>query len=66
LSSTLPGICVLFFLRRTHMGPITTICAMRFSAPILPQFAGLNRHLMTCLTVSYIPAPFAKIFLLPF
>ena len=28
LSSTLPGICVLFFLRRTHMHPITTIRAM--------------------------------------
>ena len=30
LSSTLPRICVLFFLRRTHVRPITTICAMRF------------------------------------
>src|SRR5438105_12779854 len=34
LSSTLPRICVLFFLRRTHMRPITTICAMRFLLPI--------------------------------
>ena len=33
LSSTLPRICVLFFLRRTHIRPITTICAMRFLAP---------------------------------
>src|SRR5437764_3530607 len=30
LSSTLPRICVLFFLRRTHIRPITTICATRF------------------------------------
>ena len=30
LSSTLPRICVLFFLRRTHVRPVTTICAMRF------------------------------------
>src|SRR6476620_11934891 len=34
LSSTLPRIRVLFFLRRTHMRPITTICAMRFLIPI--------------------------------
>src|SRR4030095_11073682 len=34
LSSTLPRICVLFFLRRTHDRPITTICAMRFLAAI--------------------------------
>jgi hypothetical protein len=32
LSSTLPRICVLFFLRRTHVRPITTICAMAFCA----------------------------------
>src|SRR6185295_10113338 len=31
LSSTLPRIRVLFFLRRTHMRPITTIYAMWFS-----------------------------------
>src|SRR5438552_18559121 len=30
LSSTLPRICVLFFLRRTHVRPITTICPMTF------------------------------------
>ena len=30
LSSTLPRICVLFFLRRTHVRPITTICAIAF------------------------------------
>ena len=30
LSPTLPRICVLFFLRRTHIRPITTICATRF------------------------------------
>src|SRR5207237_9597684 len=34
LSSTLPRICVLFFLRRTHVRLITTICAMRFLAAI--------------------------------
>jgi hypothetical protein len=34
LSSTLPRICVLFFLRRTHIRPITTICAMTFLAPV--------------------------------
>src|SRR2546423_14782904 len=30
LSSTLPRICILLFLRRTHVRPITTICAMNF------------------------------------
>src|SRR4030095_11488992 len=34
LSSTLPRICVLLFLRRTHRLPITTISAMRFFARI--------------------------------
>lgn len=34
LSSTLPRICVLFFLRRTHVRPITTIHAMWFLFPI--------------------------------
>jgi hypothetical protein len=32
LSSTLSRIGVLFFLRRTHIRPITIICARRFSA----------------------------------
>src|SRR5207237_2143882 len=38
LSSTLPRICVLFFLRRTHIRPITTIHAMRFLLSILFAF----------------------------
>ena len=43
LSSTLPRICVLLFLRRTHVRPITTICAMNFWPLFLPQFAAFNR-----------------------
>src|SRR5205823_13787591 len=53
LSSTLPRICVLFFLRRTHVRPITTICAMHFWPLFLPQFAAFSDRLMTCSTVSY-------------
>src|SRR5436190_24309970 len=43
LSTTLPRICVLLFLRRTHVRPITTICAMNFWPLFLPQFAAFNR-----------------------
>ena len=42
LSSTLPGICVLFFLRRTHMHSITTICAINFRPPISSVFPNLQ------------------------
>src|SRR5207237_10665007 len=42
LISTLPRICVLFFLRRTHVRPITTTCAMNFWPLFLPQFAAFN------------------------
>jgi hypothetical protein len=57
LSSTLPRICVLFFLRRTHVRPITTICAMRFLSRLFPQFAVFSQCLMTSSTVSYITNP---------
>src|SRR4029078_13287529 len=36
LSSTLPRICVLFFLRRTHRRPINTNHAMLFFMPLIP------------------------------
>ena len=40
LSSTLPRIRVLFFLRRTHVRPITTIHARRF---FTPTFSAIRR-----------------------
>src|SRR5438874_8527555 len=52
LSSTLPRICVLFFLRRTHMRPITTICAMRFLLPIffaIRSFYSISNDLFSSL-----------------
>jgi len=54
LSSTLPRICVLLFLRRTHMRTITTICAMRFLGRLIPQFIDLKRNLITCPTATYV------------
>jgi hypothetical protein len=55
LSSTLPRICVLFFLRRTHMRPITTICAMRFLLPIffaIRSFYSISNDLFSSLLYS--------------
>src|SRR5437588_7748414 len=42
LSTTLPRICVLFFLRRTHKRPTTTICAINFRAPTSSVFLNLR------------------------
>ena len=42
LSTTLPRICVLFFLRRTHKRPTTTICAINFRVPTSSVFPNLR------------------------
>ena len=55
LSSTLPRICVLFFLRRTHIRLLPLFVPGGFSSQLFPQFAASNRYRMTCSAVSYIP-----------
>ena len=55
LSSTLPRICVLFFLRRTHVRPITTICAMSFlssSSSVDRSLCATLKSLFQCLLCS--------------
>ncbi len=55
LSSTLPRICVLFFLRRTHVHPITTIHARRFFAPTfsaIRSFYSISNDLFNSLLYS--------------
>jgi hypothetical protein len=54
LSSTLPRICVLFFLRRTHSALLPLSVPWHFVPALLPQVAGFSQHLRGCSTVCYL------------